>query len=109
MIFGLLFKKSACIFNGYEHRVEPRIWIRKYASTNLGCNIVEKAGWTLLHHVLDAHAHFDVLNQPPQELDKVLPFPYNGKTKCRVLMFLSYWSVLRIRIRDPVLFRPLDP
>jgi hypothetical protein len=42
---------------------------------DLGCNVVEKAGWTLLHHVLDSHAHFDVLNQPPQELDKVLPFP----------------------------------
>jgi hypothetical protein len=44
-------------------------------NTNLGCNVVEKAGWTLLHHVLDAHAHLDVLNQPPEELDEVLPFP----------------------------------
>ncbi len=63
------------------------LWVYQ-VSTNLRCNIVEKAGWTLLHHVLDAHAHLDVLNQPPEELDEVLPFPYNGKMKCRVDVFL---------------------
>ena len=47
-------------------------------------NVVEKAGRALLHHMLDAHAHFDVLDQPLEELDKVGPLPAgrenNGKS-----------------------------
>jgi hypothetical protein len=44
------------------------------------CNVTEETSRALLDHMLDAHAHFDIFNQPLEELDEVCAFP-RGKKK----------------------------